>query len=350
MATNKRKSTSFSFDQIKEIAGKVPGQLDAFRADGFGGLGTVKRAKLVQSRRERARLEAKHGADHPLVLEADRRMANEHQALVATRIEQDRVRTPAVERQAGAWLLHGYVRSREGAAVAKATVALYPDADGQQTALVETKSDSKGYFKLAFGQEPVKTEPAEPSRPTTGGETPAEPARPGRPTASEEVAARPGAELGLIRRDLLINANVEAAEGQGGVNVETKPQRLKNGIRINAAIREKFVKEPVYVGATPSGGQLTMVATPLYPAPSMIAYRDIVVTKTGQGGDACQLRTRFLGNSATRELHCLDKEKAGCQLEEIRPDHRVYFVNEAEAERLGYDRCAYCYGKAKSRR
>jgi hypothetical protein len=362
MATNKRKSTSFSFDQIREVAGGVPGQLDAFRADGFAGLGTVKRAKLVQSRRERARLEAKHGADHPLVIESDRRMANEHQALVAARIEQDRVRTPAAERQDGAWLLHGYVRTREGATVSRATVALYPDADGQQTALVETKSDSQGYFKLVFEQEALQTEPAAPSRPTTGGEVPAEAVESGRPSSGAEtpaaptdterpgtgagVSERPGGVLGLTRRALQINTNVA---GQGTV-AATKPQRLQNGIRINAAIREKFAKEPVYLGATPSGGQVTMVATPLYPAPSMIAYRDIVLTRTGQGGEGCQLHTRFLGNSSTRELHCLDKEKAGCQIEEMRPDHRVYFRNEAEAEALGYDLCAYCYGRRSSKR
>jgi hypothetical protein len=345
--TNKRKSTSFSFDQIKEIAGGVPGQLDAFRADGFSGLSTVKRAKLVQSRRERARLEAKHGADHPLVVEADRRMVNEHQALVASRLEQDRARTPAVERQEGAWLLHGYVRSREGTAVAKATVALYPDPDGLQTALLETKSDSQGYFKLIFSRDAVKTETAEPSQPGTAGETPAEPAR---PAVTEETATRPSADPAVIRRALTINSNLEAVDAQGTVSSETKVQRLQNGIRINAAIRDTFVKEPVYVGATPSGGSLTMVATALYPAPSMIAYRDIVVSRTGQGGDGCQLRTQFLGNSGSRELHNLENEKTGCQIEEIRPDQRVYFRNEAEAEKLGYDYCAYCYGKARSRR
>jgi hypothetical protein len=75
-----------------------------------------------------------------------------------------------------------------------------------------------------------------------------------------------------------------------------------------------------------------------------------MLAKTGQGGNGCQLRTRLLGNSATRELHDLDNEKSGCQIEEIRPDHRIYFRSEAEAERLGYDYCAHCYGKARSRR
>lgn len=331
MATQKRSTTSLSFEQIEKIAEGLPAQMDGFRADGLGRLGSVKRAKLVQSRRERGRLEAKHGAGHPLVVEADQRMTNEHSLLVNSRMERDRVNVTAVERQDGAWLLHGYVRTRDGLAISKATVALYPDADGNETALIETRSDSKGYFRLVLPRAVKK------------GESDA------REAAAEE-ASQPGGGLEINRGGLNVNTNAEALDAQRTDTVETQPQRLANGIRINASIRDNFVKEPVYVGARPNGGELTMVKTPLYPAPSMIAYRDIVLPRTGQGGEACQLRTQFLGNSGTRELHNLTNEKPGCQIEEMRPDHRVYFANEAEARRLGYDLCAYCYGKAKSRR
>jgi hypothetical protein len=61
-------------------------------------------------------------------------------------------------------------------------------------------------------------------------------------------------------------------------------------------------------------------------------------------------KTRFLGNSHLRELHDLENTKRRCNIEKIRPDHRVYFKTEEEAEAAGYDYCAYCFGKEKSKR
>ena len=53
---------------------------------------------------------------------------------------------------------------------------------------------------------------------------------------------------------------------------------------------------------------------------------------------------------STRELHDLDNEKPACQIAEIRPDHRFYFQSEEQARTLGYDFCAYCFGKKRSKR
>ncbi len=59
---------------------------------------------------------------------------------------------------------------------------------------------------------------------------------------------------------------------------------------------------------------------------------------------------RYLGNSDTREFHDMLNKKPGCRIEEIRSDHRVHFLTEKEATDMGYDYCACCFGKAKSRR
>ena len=40
----------------------------------------------------------------------------------------------------------------------------------------------------------------------------------------------------------------------------------------------------------------------------------------------------------------------GCKIAEIRPDQRYFFQTVAQAEKLGYDYCAYCFGKARSKR
>ena len=59
------------------------------------------------------------------------------------------------------------------------------------------------------------------------------------------------------------------------------------------------------------------------------------------------------GCSATRaRASCTTStnEKPACQIAEIRPDHRFYFQNEDQARKLGYDFCAYCFGKKRSKR
>jgi hypothetical protein len=60
--------------------------------------------------------------------------------------------------------------------------------------------------------------------------------------------------------------------------------------------------------------------------------------------------TRYLGNSSTRELHDLQNEKPQCQIDEIRPDHCASFKTRKQAAALGYDPCAYCFGKRQSKR
>ena len=56
------------------------------------------------------------------------------------------------------------------------------------------------------------------------------------------------------------------------------------------------------------------------------------------------------GNSDKRELHDLESKKPRCLINKIRPDHQVYFNSEKEAQAAGYDYCAYCFGKDKSKR
>ena len=328
MATTNEKGFHIAWEQIEKLGEEAPGRIDSYRAEQLAGLDRVTRSRLVQSRRERARLEFKHGSGAQAVLEADRRMAGQHRLLVAARMERARTVAPRPQRLAGAWILHGHVRNRDGLAAAGAVVALYPDAEGRQEALVETRSDSSGYYRLQYS----------------------------RPQWEKLVAAASGgaATTGEEAGGTVLHSNAAAGEEEGTTRhrpeAEGGGHRLAAGLRINTRVRELFAREPVHVGARPDGGSVTMAAAPLYPAPSMITYRDLVLEQTGLGGAACALRTRHLGNSGTRELHDLEHESSGCRIEQIRPDHRVYFRNEKEAAALGYDYCAYCYGKARSKR
>jgi hypothetical protein len=60
--------------------------------------------------------------------------------------------------------------------------------------------------------------------------------------------------------------------------------------------------------------------------------------------------TRHLGNSHSREVHDLENLKTACQVGEIGFDRRIFFGTMEQAVELGYDRCAFCFGRAQSKR
>jgi hypothetical protein len=276
---------------------------DALRGDGLAGLAAVKRAKLIQTRRERARIAVRHGEDSDRVARLDRQLAIEHRFLVNTRAEADRVATPMLQRDNAAWQVHGYLRSQDGLARAQYGVALLGDIDGRKR-LTETATDKRGYFLIRLE---IKAEP------------PATTAARAGPEASEEEDAA---------------AKERAAESD----------RM-------ARLFVRALGDPVFLGVTVPGQTGSVVdERALHPVPGAIVYRDLTVANPKDDGKACQLKTRLLGNSGSRELHDLDNEKPACQIVEIRPDRRVYFQTTAQAEKLGYDFCAYCFGRQRSKR
>lgn len=292
--------------QIEDLMRSSPQRGDALRADGLAGLTAVKRAKLVQSRRERARLAVRHGEASDQVARLDRQLAVEHRLLVNTRAESDRVATPVLERDAGAWQVHGYLRSQDGLARAKYGVSLVADTDGRKT-LAETTTDKRGYFHISLAMKAKATD-------TVGG-----------------AAA---------------GKTVEGAE-----TAEAEKARRAAANDCVARMYAQSLKSPAYLAVTVLGQtDLKVDERALYPMAGMIAYRDLTVANLRDRGSACQLKTRLLGNSGSRELHDLDNEKPGCQIAEIRPDQRFYFTSTDQAEKLGYDYCAYCFGKARSKR
>lgn len=65
---------------------------------------------------------------------------------------------------------------------------------------------------------------------------------------------------------------------------------------------------------------------------------------------AVEIPTRYLGNAYSEEIHDLDNQTDGCQINEIRIDRRHFFNTVEEALNLGYDYCAYCFGRDLSER
>jgi hypothetical protein len=84
------------------------------------------------------------------------------------------------------------------------------------------------------------------------------------------------------------------------------------------------------------------------------AYREYVIENKNSGhdrpGPAGNSATRFLGNSNSREVHDMQNIKKNCRIDQIAADYRVFFATEQEAVKARYDYCAYCFGKAKSKR
>lgn len=287
-----------AIDQVLGGFAAAPARGDALRAVGLGDLAQVKRAKLVQVRRERARLAVRHGEDSAEVARVDAQLAGEHRWLVGLRAEAGRAAVPVVERDPRAWLIHGHVRSLDGLPRAKAEVGLFAVAARDSKPLLTTRSDDAGYFMLRLDR-------------SDG-------------AGREEVI-----EIEAAEREKLAAAKKEQYE------------------RMFVAALE----HPVLLGVTLSGQTGTVMDNrPFHPRAGAIAYRDLTVSNAKDDGESCQLKTRLLGNASSRELHDLENEKPGCQIGEIRPDHRFYFRSEEQAQALGYDFCAYCYGKTRSRR
>ncbi len=337
--TGKQNKQSFTVEQVEAVVKDAPNRMDTERGKGLGVLGNIKRAKVVQSRRERARVESRYGKEHVKVQQADERMRHQHHQMVNARVEADRSQIEEmVERDKNLWTLHGYVRNQEGVPIPKATVALYPDKDGYKTALTEVVSNSKGYFTLSW--------------PPSG-------KRERAPLEEMEVLASFAAEA-VTKAEAKATLNTKRKEQQRRIEQEQEKETqadMQEALRNNVAAEKgsqymlrhaaRLAKEPVYLGAAYTGSQ-RMDGRSLYPAPGTVIYRDIELDlETSEG---CQLRTRYLGNSSTCELHDLRNEKSNCKISRVRADHRVYFVSEDQAKVMGYDFCAKCYGKSRSKR
>jgi len=137
---------------LQEVESKLKdglGQADALRHEGLVGLSQMKRAKLVQTRRERGRVEAKYDADHRLVQQLDRQMIAEHQTMVFTRMERDKAAIEIPAREKDQFILFGHVKDEDGYPLRDYQIGLYVDTKAKAVALVDDASDECGVFHLS---------------------------------------------------------------------------------------------------------------------------------------------------------------------------------------------------------
>lgn len=280
---------------------------DPLRLAGLQTLQRVRAIKDTSLQREQARLAQKYGAQHPrlqaLAAKRDANRALQREAEVAVQ----RAQTPVAQADPNAWTLHGYVRDGSGKGRENLTIALYDENKQWIEELGHACTDAKGYFRLT-----VK-----------GG-------------------ARPKADEAADTKDVQAKLARAAAEGTAG-------------------------RRAVYIHVTSKEGRTLYIDTAaITPKLGEVVYREIILgedggecappsekpTRPGRGGkdkDAPK-EGRFLGNRRKKELHDLNNVQPGCQIDEIAPAQRQYFAHQREAIAAGYDLCAYCFGKERSKR
>ncbi len=276
----------------------------------LAGLQTLRRVRAIKGTslaREQARLERKYGPRHPRVqaLAAKREANRELEREVEIAVQ--RAQTPAVQAVSDAWTLHGYVRDASFRGLSNLTVALYDEKNRWIEELGQACTDADGYFRLT-----VKSEAGpKPDTPTESNEV-------------QEKLARAAAGEAPRRSAYIHVTNKDGAT----IYIDKEAIIPKLG---EAVFREIFLDGedgcPPPQGAEPT-------------KPSRGGGKDKGTPKEG----------RYLGNRAKKELHDLSNTKPACQIDEIKTDQRQYFTNQKEAAAAGYDFCAHCFGKEKSKR
>lgn len=303
-----------TFSEIGNTLAQNLGSVDGARAAELTGLARVRQAKATQLAREHTRLTEKYGANDARVQAiAAQRATN---AIVVANIEREalRAQTPMPAPDDNAWIVHGHVFGPDRAPQAERVLTLH-DANGKPLIDTQARTDSNGHFVLCVTR-PQKTDDGQDN-------------------------VTPGATRGPA-----LNLSAQA----------TAPNTVR-----------------AYLHVSDIAGKLLHRDThELTPALGQVDYREITLSddpcaqkpprgKPDTGGGTPNETPReppstepstqpYVGNPATRELHDTQKITKRCKLDAIKPDARVYFANTAEAEKVGYDYCAFCFGKEKSKR
>lgn len=277
----------------QEVEKSITGA-DAQRAAELGRLQILRQAKARSMGREQGRLSRKLGSGHPRVLALTNKIEVNRELMRDLVIEAEHAKTEVPTVDKNTWTVHGFVRDKDRAGVRNLTVALYDDKGQWIRELGYTCTEKSGYFKLLHSR-------AKPGVTDVGKE-------------GEEARREPGEKL-----------YIHVTNPQGAhIHVDKQPLTPEPG-RVD--YREIILGEDEAVCRPPESG--------LAPQP---------------GKDEGKERTRYLGNSSKRELHDMTKVTSRCHIDEIHSDHRVSFKTEREAIAAGYDYCAYCFGKEKSKR
>ncbi len=159
-----------------------------------------------------------------------------------------------------------------------------------------------------------------------------------------EIARRPVNETDIVFLD---EEDQESAEPTARLRVQTIfPAGEGSGTLRECGLYTE-------ADSTPGSGRLIsyFIHPRIEKTPEAELERQLVLNFMPGAGAAVATRpTRYLGNARTEELHDLENETAACRIAEIRVDRQHYFNSIEEAQALGYDFCAFCFGRELSER
>jgi hypothetical protein len=278
---------------------------DALRVAGLEGLLSFRTKKAKLREREIQRMDDNQAVTRVRILN-EKQEAN-LDLIRGLKMELSRAKAQPPKVGKDVWSVHGRVYDRDAAPVVKATIALHR-LDGQNIEGVkETTTDANGAYRLSYKANPKD----------------------------------------LVDLD---------AKGTGAKEAQGNKERSKPGgkdARTETKTREELT---VFVRASVNNDPaLCADSLPVVPRQGVCHYRDILLSvdllaHCRPAREKDRRTTRYLGNSASRELHDLDNEKPGCRIDKIRFDHCVNFKAVKVATHAGYDFCAFCFGRDKSKR
>jgi hypothetical protein len=137
-----------TLDQIAQGIDKGLNTADEQRASAFDRLQYVRRAKSTSLQKEQARLSAKYGTDHPRVQTLGNKVVLNEGLWANVVAETIRAKTEIPVVDARTWVLHGYVRLKDGGGVPNLTVGLYDDQGEWVQALGHACTAPNGYFRI----------------------------------------------------------------------------------------------------------------------------------------------------------------------------------------------------------
>lgn len=140
----------------------------------------------------------------------------------------------------------------------------------------------------------------------------------------------------------------------GGAETDTPSTRVRLHVSFAAGEGNGTLRElGLFAGASAAADSGTLLSYLVHPpvekTPDMNVDRALRLDLTPRRSGGVE-PTRFLGNSNSREVHDLNNRSADCQVDEILFDRRIFFASAEQAGKLGYDYCAFCFGRERSKR
>lgn len=146
-------------DADRRVAGGLQ-QLDSARAEGLQRASAIQATQAAGAARERDRLAAKYGADHPRVQQADARVQAEAQLSTAVSTHAERAAAPVPRVDDATWVVSGRVLTADGKPAPAVTVSLHRDGEWDRASGYAC-TDANGAFSLTVPANASGTQPRE---------------------------------------------------------------------------------------------------------------------------------------------------------------------------------------------